>query len=65
MEWASVSTEALLLGNTEGRSFLRDFEIKRYIKRYVKMPCKQVCLSTGALMGNQDGTCLPGLFERK
>jgi hypothetical protein len=65
IEWASVSIEALLLGNTEGRSFLRDFEIKRYIKRYVKMPCKQVSLSTGALMGNQNGTYLPRLFERK
>jgi len=36
LEWASVSIGAQLLGNMEGRSFLRTFEIKRYIKRYVK-----------------------------
>jgi hypothetical protein len=65
IEWASVSIGALLLGKREGCSFLRDFEIKGYIKRYIKMPCKQVSLSTGTLMGNQDGTCLLGLFERK
>jgi hypothetical protein len=38
LEWASVSTGAPLLGNMKGRSFLRAFEIKRYIKRYVKCP---------------------------
>jgi hypothetical protein len=31
-----VSIGALLLGIMEGLSFLRAFEIKRYIKRYVK-----------------------------
>jgi len=45
LEWASVSIGALLLGNIEGCSFLRAFELKRYIKRYVKMPSKQVSLS--------------------
>jgi len=65
LEWASVSIGALLLGNIEGRSFLRAFEIKRYIKRYVKMPCKQVSLSIGSPMGNLDGIFLPGLSERK
>jgi hypothetical protein len=40
LEWASVSTGAKLLGNMEGRSFLRAFEINRYIKRYAKMPHK-------------------------
>jgi len=45
LEWASVSVGAPLLGNMEGLSFLRVFEIKRYIKRYVEMPFKQVCLS--------------------
>jgi len=34
MELASVSIWDPLLGNVEGRSFLRAFEIKRYIKRY-------------------------------
>jgi hypothetical protein len=53
------------LGNIEGCSFLRAFDIKRYIKRYVKMPSKQVFLSIGAPMGNMDGIHLPGLFERK
>jgi len=38
---------ASLLGNMEGRSFLRAFEIKRYIKRYVKIPYKRVSLSVG------------------
>jgi len=38
---------------------------KRYIKRAVKMPYKWVSLSIGALMGNLEGICLPGLFERK
>jgi hypothetical protein len=53
------------LGNLEGRSFLRAFEIKRYIKRYVKMPCKRVSLSMGAPLWNLEGILLPGLFERK
>jgi hypothetical protein len=33
LEWASLSIGAQLLGNMEGRSFLRAFEIKRYISR--------------------------------
>ena len=32
LEWTSVSIGAPLLGNMEGRSFLRAFEIKRYIQ---------------------------------
>jgi len=48
-----------------GCSFLRAFEIKRYIKRDVKIPYKQVSLSIGASLGNLEGICLPGLFERK
>jgi hypothetical protein len=32
LEWAPLSIGALLLGNMEGHSFLRAFEIKRYIK---------------------------------
>jgi len=43
------------LGNMEGCSFLRAFEIKRYIKRCVKMPRKRVSLSVGALLGNLEG----------
>jgi hypothetical protein len=38
LEWASVCIGAPLLGNIDGRSFLRAFEIKRYIKRDVKCP---------------------------
>jgi hypothetical protein len=49
----------------KGRSFLRVFEIKRYIKRYVKMPCKWVSHSIGALFGNLEGIRLLGLFERR
>jgi hypothetical protein len=48
-----------------GRSFLRAFEIKRYIKRNVKMPCKRVSLPIGAPLGNLEKIHLPGLFERK
>jgi hypothetical protein len=54
-----------LWGNVEGRSFLRAFEIKRYIMRYVKMPCKRVSLSIGAPLGDLEGIRFPGLFERK
>jgi hypothetical protein len=54
-----------VLGNMEGRSFLRAFEIKSYINRYVKIPCKWVSLSIGALLGNLEGICLLGLLERK
>jgi hypothetical protein len=53
------------LGNLEGRSFLRAFEINRYITRYVKLPCKWVSLSIGALPGTLEGIPLPGRFERK
>jgi hypothetical protein len=45
LERASVSIEVPILGDMEGRSFLRAFEIKRYIKRYLKMTCKRVSLS--------------------
>jgi hypothetical protein len=60
-EWTSVSIGALLLGNMEGRSFLRAFEIKRYIKRYVKMPCKWVSLYRGP-SGEPGGVSLAGAF---
>jgi hypothetical protein len=62
LEWAYVFIGALLLGNMEGRSFLRAFEIKRYIKIYVKMPCESVSLSIGAPLGNLEGICLPEQF---
>jgi hypothetical protein len=65
LEPVSVAKGALLLGNMEGCSFLKAFEIKTYIKRYVKMPCKWVSLSIGALMRNLEGIRLPGLLERK
>jgi hypothetical protein len=48
-----------------GHSFLRAFEIKRYIKRDVKTPCKRVSVSIGAPLGNLEGIRLLGLFERK
>jgi hypothetical protein len=48
-----------------GSSFLRAFEIKSYIKRDVKMLCKWVSLFIGALLGNLERICLPGLSERK
>ena len=64
LEWASVYMGAPLLGNMEGRSFLRAFEIKRYIKIYVKISCKWVSLHRGPV-GEPGGIRLPGLFERK
>jgi hypothetical protein len=61
LEWTSVSIAVPLLGKMKGHSFLRAFEIKRY----VKIPCKRVSLSIGALLGNLEGIHLPGLLERK
>ena len=29
------------------------------------MPCKQISLSIGALLGNSEGVCLPGLSREK
>jgi hypothetical protein len=52
LEWASVYIVASLLLNMEGRSFLRAFEINRYILRYLKMPYRWVSLSIGAPLGN-------------
>ena len=65
LEWASVSIGAPLLGNVEGRSILRAFEIKRYIKRDVKMPCRRVSLSIGTPLGNLEWIRLPGLLGTK
>jgi hypothetical protein len=62
LEWASVCIGASLLGNMEGRSFLRAFEIKRYIKRCIKMPCKWVSVSIGAALGEPGGDSLAGTF---
>jgi hypothetical protein len=64
LEWVSVSIGAPLLGNVEGRTFLRDFEIKIYIKRYVKMPIAGITFHRGPV-GEPGGDSLPGLFKRK
>jgi hypothetical protein len=40
LEWASISIGDPLLGNMEGCSFLRAFEIKRYITKDVKCPIR-------------------------
>ena len=61
----SLSIRAPLLGNLEGRSCLRAFEIQRYTKRYVKMPCKRVSLSIAAPLGDLEEIRLPRFFERK
>jgi hypothetical protein len=61
VEWSSVFIGAPLLENIEGRSFLRAFEIKRYIKRYIKMPCKWVSLS----IGEPGGDSLAGTLNSK
>jgi hypothetical protein len=65
LEWASVSVGALLLGDMEGSSFHRAFEIKKYIKRYVKMPCKRLSVSVVTPLGNLEGIRFLGRFERK
>ena len=65
LKWASVSIGGPLLGNMEGRSFLRAFEIKRYIKRNVKIPCKWIPLSIGAPLGKLEGIRLLGLLREK
>jgi hypothetical protein len=65
LEWASVFIEVQLWGSIKGHSFVRAFEIKRYIRKCVKMPCKWESLFIGAQLGNLEGICLPGLFERK
>ena len=54
LEWVSVSVVASLLGNMEGRSFLRAFENKRYIR----IPCKRVSLSIATLLENLKGNRL-------
>jgi hypothetical protein len=61
VEWVSVSIGAPLLGNMEGRCFLRAFEIKRYIKRCAKMPCKRLSLNRGPI-GEPGGDLLAGTF---
>jgi hypothetical protein len=65
LEWAFVPIGAPLLGTMEGRSFLRAFEIKRYIKRYATLSSKRVSLSIGAPLGKLEGIRLPGRFERE
>jgi len=55
MEWVSVSVGASFFGVTEGRSFLRAFENKRYIR----IPCKGVSLSIATLLENLEGNRLP------
>jgi len=65
LKWASVSIGGPLLGNMEGRSFLRAFEIKRYIKRYVKMPCNLMSLSIGVPLGDLEEIRLPGLLRER
>jgi hypothetical protein len=62
LEWASVSVGDLLLGNVEGCSILRVFEIMGYIKGYVKMPCKwSISLHRGPV-GEPGGVSLAGTF---
>jgi hypothetical protein len=61
VEWAPVSIGAPLLGNMEGHSSLRAFEIKRYIMRYVKMPCKRYRSHRGPV-GENGGDTLEGTF---
>jgi hypothetical protein len=52
----------MLFVNTKGHCFLTALI---HIKRFVKMSWKWVSLSIGAPLGNLEGICLPGHFERK
>jgi hypothetical protein len=61
----SLSIGTTLLGNLEGLSCLRTFEIQRYTKRYIKMPCKWVSLSIAAPLEDVEEIRLSRLFERK
>ena len=66
-EWESTSIGAPLLGNIEGRSFLRTYLIEKFLWGYreiCKMPCKRVSLSIGALLGNLEEFRLPGYLEK-
>jgi len=65
LEWASIAIGTPLLGNMDGSSLLRAFEIKRYIKTHVKMPSKRVSLFTRSLVVEPRGIRFPGLSERK
>ena len=60
LEWASVSIGAPLVGNMEGCSFLKAFEINRYSKRDVKCPVSWY-LHRG-LVGEPGGDLIPGNF---
>ena len=69
----SVSTEAPLLGNIEGRSFPKAFERRdkfiylgefyKEFERYVKRPCKRAALSIRVLLGNLEGVHLLRLLR--
>ena len=56
-----VSNGALLLGNMEGQSFPRAFEIREKFLYF----CKQAALSLGVLWGNLEGVRLLGLLREK
>ena len=45
-----------------GRSFLRAFEIKRYVKRDVTMLCKRASLSVKATLGKPEVDSLARTF---
>jgi hypothetical protein len=67
LEWTSVSIGAPLLGNMEGRPFLRVFEIKRFIQGHVKISCKRISLSLsiGGFVGEPAWDTLSGTFWEK
>jgi hypothetical protein len=65
-KWTFASTGAQLLGNMEGRFFLRAFLYRgnfMRLSRDMQMPRKSVSLSIGVLLGNLEGVCLPGLLR--
>jgi hypothetical protein len=65
LAWVSVSIEALLLGNLEGFSFLRAFEIERYIKIDVKCPVIRYVSPQGSCWGTWRGfACGNSLREK-
>jgi len=57
-KWASISIGASLLGNMDGRFFLRAFLLEEFL-------LWRVFLSIGALLANLEGVHLRGLLREK
>jgi len=57
-KWVSISIAALLLGNVDGRFFLRAFLLEEFLlgpSEICKMPCRQVSLTIDVPSGEPGG----------